>query len=409
MASATVRDFRCNGCGAPLKIPNNSRGQVTCPSCKTESIIEGLVKNAEMAAKENIASGIPLTASPSTLHRTLVNCIADTTGMPLDVFENGVVVREEHHCVPAFFFHCNGTASYTCDAGTEKEKDGDSHQEQTLMGNTVTKTKIIRYIEWTPMSGNANASGEVVASGNRDFSSIIRELYLHLDQNQLYDFDELNFPHDVITHSYNLPQTAAFNENAKPYMESLIKKDAERTLANRITKDLAMGSSRIEKETVRIFLGLYRLVFQYGGKEYSIWVTGDGKDAINEGMPVDTRQKSAVDNKRQSMEQAVSAVPQPTTTVWTIGMWVCIIVGVIGFPTIVLPILGIIGAIVCHIKKKNIMTPYNEQVSSIRAKHQSEINALEAGAKNVVHQFRSRKQPLRGIYEQEVAGDASAF
>ena len=34
--TTTVRDFRCNGCGSPLKIPSNSRAPVQCPSCKTE-------------------------------------------------------------------------------------------------------------------------------------------------------------------------------------------------------------------------------------------------------------------------------------------------------------------------------------------------------------------------------------
>ena len=48
-----VQDFKCNGCGAPLPIPKNSKGHVKCPSCKTECVIEGLVKNAEIAAKEN--------------------------------------------------------------------------------------------------------------------------------------------------------------------------------------------------------------------------------------------------------------------------------------------------------------------------------------------------------------------
>ena len=52
MSTMQVRDFHCNNCGAPLSIPKNSKGKVVCPSCKTECIIEGLVKNSEIQAKE---------------------------------------------------------------------------------------------------------------------------------------------------------------------------------------------------------------------------------------------------------------------------------------------------------------------------------------------------------------------
>ena len=68
-----VKDFHCNNCGAALNIPKNSKGKVVCPSCKTECIIEGLVKNAEIQAKENINSGIPLAADKLLLNQCVVN------------------------------------------------------------------------------------------------------------------------------------------------------------------------------------------------------------------------------------------------------------------------------------------------------------------------------------------------
>lgn len=410
----TVRDFRCNGCGSPLKIPRNSRGNVTCPSCKTDAIIDGLVQNAEMAEKENIASGIPLSASSAMLHRKLVNYIAETPSMPLDVFDKGEVIREEHHCVPAFYFYCSGSASYMYEAGTEKEKDGDSRETSNwLDSGTTVRTEIIRYIEWSPQSSIANASGEVVASGNKEFGTKIRDLYMHLDQGKLYDYDELEYPPDVITHNFDLPQTASFNEYAKPYFEGLLEANAEKVLSSKITRDLTMGGSRIDKdEVVRIFLGLYRIVFSYGGKEYAIWVTGDGENAINEGMPTDNAQKTAIDNKKQAMERDVSAVPVPAAGKFTAGLWGSLALGVVLAGIGLGPfgvVLGIIGAIVFYVLRRNMMKPYEAQCSEIRSRYQNEINSLEAGAKNVVQQFKSKKQPLRGIYENKVAGDPNAF
>jgi uncharacterized Zn finger protein (UPF0148 family) len=399
MATATaptVRDFRCNGCGSPLKIPSNSRGKVTCPSCKTDCVIDGLVKNAEMAEKENITGGVPLSASPSMLHRKLVSAIAETAGMPLDVFEKVEVLREEHHCVPAYYFYCNGTASYTYEAGNIRS--------QVVVRDTGDKSWEERrsHTEWTQMNGTANVSAEVVTSGNKAFGSQVNGLYKY--QKTLFDFDELEFPHDVITHDFNFVQTASFNEYAKPYVERLLEANAEKAVESKTTRDLTMSGSRIDKDEVRrIFLGMYRVVFKYGDKEYTMWLTGDGEKIIHDGMPVDAAQKAAVDNKRQEMEREVSSVPIPSTTGWTIGKWVCIIAALFTYG------ISLIGAVVCHIKRKNVMNPYHEHIASVRSKYQSEITSLEAGAKNVVQQFRNKKKPLCGIYEQEVTGDSSAF
>ncbi|MCL1994774.1 MAG: hypothetical protein FWG63_01045 [Defluviitaleaceae bacterium] len=406
MTNATVRDFRCNGCGSPLKIPKNSRGHVTCPSCKTDSVIDGLVKNAEMAEKENIASGIPLTASSAILHRKLVSYIAETPGMPLDVFEKGVVVSEEHHCVPAFYFYTNGTASYTYEAGNVR-------QQKIVRENTEKSwVETHKHMEWTQMTGSANASAEVVASGNKKFSSQVKDLYMLLDGNKLHDFDELEFTHDVITHDYNYPQTASFNEHAKPYIEQLLRNNAKKQLSGKDFRALNLGGSRIDKdEVVRIFLGMYRIVFEYNGKEYVIWATGDGEKATSEVMPVDSTREAAINSKKQDMEKAVSDVPVPTTGKFRAGFWGSLVLGIFLAPVfdVIAFVLGIVGAVVFSVLKSNVMAPYEAKCSEIRSKFQSEIDSLEAEARNVVQQFKSKKQPLRGIYEQEVSGDASAF
>jgi len=405
-----VKDFKCNGCGAPLPIPKNSKGYVKCPSCKTECVIEGLVKNAEMAAKENIASGIPLTASSAILHSKLLSYLTQSPNMPLDVFEKGEVVREEHHCVPAFYFYCNGTASYTYEAGNIRQ-----HKTAIDLGDK-TRVETQNYMEWTQMSGNANASAEMITSGNKKFGTQIRDLYMFLDNSKLYDFAELEFPYDVVTHDYNFPQTASFNEYAKPYMEELLKKNAAESLKGKDVRNLSIGGNRIDKdEVVRIFLGLYRVVFKYGDKEYSIWVTGDGKNAINEGMPEDSKQKMAIEEKKQAMEREVSSIPVPTTGKFTAGFWGSIILGIILAVVLnahgLMPlgfILGIVGAIVFKVLKSKMMNPYNAKCAEIRATFQKEIDVLENQTKNTIQEFKAKKQALRGIYAG-VSGDASAF
>jgi len=405
--SYTAKTFQCSGCGAPIPIPSNSKGRVKCPSCKIDCVLEGLVKNAEMAEKENINSGIPLSASPATLHKQLVNVLSESPCLPLDIFEKGEVVREEHHCAPAYLFYCNGTGSYTYDIA-----QWTTHKTAIDLGDS-TRVEKEQIKDYRAMSGQANVSDQVFTSGNRAVVPQINGLYMFLDANKLVDYDELAFPHDVITYEYNLPQAAAFNEYVKPYMEKLLEKQARKILDGQDYRNFVMGGgNRIDKdEIVRVFLGFYHIVFKYGDKEYSIWVTGNGEKVINGGVPVDTHQQEAVRTKKQAMEREVSSIPVPNTSSFMLKLGVSIIGGIIlglVFHWAFL-IFGFAGAAYFWMQKNKLMNPYNAQCAAIRAKYQNEINALESRWKNVVQQFKERKKGIRGIYEAEVTGDANAF
>jgi len=408
--TTVAREFRCNGCGSPLKIPTNSSAPVRCPSCKTECLIERAIKNTEIAAKENIESGVPLTASPAMLHRILVHCIAETPGMPIDVFDKVEVLREEHYCVPAYFFSCNGTETFTYDVANVRE--------QTVTGETDDHyyEKTVQREEWdNGRSSTAAVRMIVIASGNREMTEQVESLYGNLESKKLVDIEELIYPADVNTVKSDVPQTMAYNEFAVPVVEYALKEKAVDSLSKQKTRDLQMGGANIQKDVVRIFLGMYYIVFKYGDQEYSIWVSGDGERFAYDSMPVDTAQKAAVDNTRAAMEREVSAVPVPKSGKYTAAFWINIafwvIVGGATAPGGVLVglIFIVIGSIIIKVLKGKMMQPYNDQCAAIRSKYQGQINSLEAGARNAVQQFKSKKQPLKGIYEQEVAGDASAF
>jgi len=407
--TVSAKSFRCSSCGAPLKIPKNSKGRVQCPSCRNECVIEGLAKNAEIVAKENINSGFPLFASPAVLHRKLLSCLAEAPNFPADVFEQVEVIKEEHYCVPAYCFYCNGTASFTYQAGNVRQQtvvrdDGKSSWEETRSR-----------MEWSQMSGSASVSHTLFAPGEKKFSPLIKQLYMKRDPSQLsgqlVDIEELEFQPDVLTLGYNLPQPAAFNEHVKPLVDVLLEQQAKNTLAGMEVRNMSMGGSNIQKDVVRVFLGLYRVVFTYGGTEYSVWMTGDGEDAFSERLPEDTQQKTAVDAKNQAMEQEVSSVSVPTTTMYTLGLWACLIGGVVlafAIGNVIPAIVGIIAAIVFKVLKGKIMNPYNARCADIRAKFQKEISDLEARSKNALQQFKSQKKAFRGIYA-DVSGDSSAF
>ena len=281
--SIIAKSFRCSGCGESLKIPQNPREVVRCPSCITECVMDGIIKNAEIAAKENINSGISLTATSDKLNGLLVKILSDSPDIPLDVFDKLNVVREERYCVPAYLFYCNGTASFTYQAGNIRER-----KIAIDLGNR-TRVEKQRYTEWTQMIGSSYTTATLFLSGNKEFSSQINNVYFAQDPCQLVDIEQLEFPHDVVTCDCNFPQIASFNKDASAFMKNLLMKSAEDSLKDMTYKNLTMGDSNVQKnEIVRVFLGLYRIVYRYGDDEYSLWTNGSGSRYYYcEGIPYD--------------------------------------------------------------------------------------------------------------------------
>jgi hypothetical protein len=374
-------------------------------------VTEGLVKNAEISAKENINSGITLTASPATLHHQLISVLCDSPSIPLDVFDKAEVIREERHCLPAYCFYCTGTASFTYEAGNIRQ-----HKTVKDLGDKVVTEKE-NYMEWTQMSGSASATATLFVPGNKDFASQIKELYFLQDPKQLVDIEELVFPHDVVTYGYNLPQTASFNENAKSYMDKLLERNAEVSLKGKEFRGLTMGGSSIQKdEVVRVFLGLYRVVYKYDGKEYSLWATGDGKKTLYDGLPSDPQRQKVLDEKKESMKRALDSIPKPKTGLLNFFKVVCIILAALGLLVAFggeglgwgMVILFGAGAVLFGMIRSKKRKPYKTGRADLESKLQNEIDAFQAQVADTVRQFKSQKKALRGIYAN-VTGDASAF
>jgi|GEM_PF-756448 len=417
-STVMVRDFRCNGCGTSLKIPLKSSAPVKCPACKTECIIERLVQNAEMAAKENIASGVPLSATPAKLHKKLVSLIIQSPNIPMNIFEKAEISHVQHHCVPAFYFRCNGTASYNFEAGKMQTRQEQGYKKHILSGDTSHVIKTISEMDWTQMNGTAHATGEMIAPGNKEFSSLIRDLYMFLDLSELKDYCELEYPSDVITHEFNFPQNASFNEYVQPYIEHLLEKNATKAMEGRTMRNFSLAGSRIEKdEIIRIFLGFYCIVLRYEGVEYGIWMTGDGEDIYNTEMPVDARLREATDVK--NMEQKIAKIPAPDSNTLTAGAILGGIMAALGFGILyngggsVIGILTIlvglvIGAASLFLRNK-IVKPYKERCNNIRSKFNKNSHEMNSLWQTIVNRFLEQKKPLRGVFESKVDGDSEAF
>jgi len=255
---------------------------------------------------------------------------------------------------------------------------------------------------------------------------------MHLDPKKLIDIEDLVFPPDVDICNYDLPPTAAFNGYAAPYIESLLKQKAESNLAKQKKRNLQMGGANIQKDITRVFLGLYRVVFMYDNKEYSMWVTGDGANTFHNGMP-EFKEKmllnATIANRNKELEEKKRIYEKMPANKdeFNIGCVLTIfIITAVVFVVFDLGITGIIIEIICMLicvftiigviadrktSKENRAKFLQEELEPLKTEL-AQLMALstteDLQSSKTVQQFREQKKALRGIYEN-VSDDKKAF
>ena len=368
-----VHDLKCSSCGASLEMPNNAKGHVKCPYCGTDCIISGILTNSEINAKKNISSGVPLCLTPPMLHKMLVSCLHTSIFLPLDAYDKIKVIREEQYCVPGYCFHCNGTTSISFEVGNKRK-----HDKKT-------------YTEWRMEHGNISTSATLIVSGNRELASAVNAVYIPYESIHLVGAEALEFPHDVTTCDCNVPAISALNEYVKPHLEQSVRRDAEKLVANRTTRNLIIGGINIQREDeTRVSLGLYRIVYEYENTEYSIWVSGDGKHKAwitsdgrcvpHDGLPLDENRKKILTDKRISLRKTENigcAFVALAIACFVLALFYSALFYVGTFIFVVLLVITIIKGK----KQKAIFNEFTEQLLSVQ------------------RNFNERKKPLQGIYE----------
>jgi hypothetical protein len=404
---ADVKSFKCK-CGAPLELKPGVR-IVKCDRCGTDNVIEGLQKNTQMAEKENINSGYMLSATPERLHSNMLDALYNASCVPTDILTDGEIIAEEHHYVPSYLYYCNASAAFTYEVGVERTQYVPVTSGGGKNSSVHTTVKAITNIEYTPMSGQANITCTVLAPGNRQLADPVNKMYArNFDTNKLVDYDEMtpSFTATMTTHEFNIPKNTAFSEYIKPSTDALLQADAQRTLQGKNVRNVSMsGGSRIDKEEpTRVFMGLYKLLLRYKGKDYSLWNSSDADRWLYEtAMPVDEQKKRNIAAKQQEMEQAVAAVPPPKTLPYTLGKIGSIVLfAILLFAASGLAILwialGITGFVVFNMLGGKVTKQYNEYVESIRSGYQAQIDAIESETRRAIDAFRQQNKRMRGVY-----------
>ncbi|MCL2087916.1 MAG: zinc ribbon domain-containing protein [Oscillospiraceae bacterium] len=403
----------CNKCGEKLQ-----EGGGFCAGCGTKANSGGTTGTIVNLSNENIESGVPFTVSPASLHNIVAAVLSKAPNIALDVFEKVKIVREEHHCVPAYWFDCNGTAKFSYEFGKIKKWQEEGYAKGYEIGKFDSDTyhTITTHtgIDWIPTNGETATRETLLAPANKEFIEQIQSLYLGFDFNNFIDFHHLNLPADTKTHSVDLPVSLAYNEYVTPHVKKKLEEKAEQSMTSHtLSRSLQMLGENISKEKpICVFLSIYRVVFQYNTKEYSVWVNGDGSLwFFNETLPEDENRKSEINKYNKTLEdknQELLSLPS--------------IPDVKSDPSFIWFVLGIltygIGSIV-WIYLKVTRTKKRKESEIIRQANESkenkikpEIAIIERKINSfntcIAEQYKSRKKALAGIYE-DIPIDTQAF
>ncbi|MCL1831846.1 MAG: hypothetical protein FWG45_02910 [Oscillospiraceae bacterium] len=366
-----MKDFRCPGCDAALPIPESARETVVCSHCGGSVLWERNTnnQNAEIAAKQDINSGVALCTPPVRLHFMLVDALCASPVVPLDVFDNVEVLSEERYYVPSYCFSCSAQAAFSYELGVER-------QRQKVVGSGSNKRIVNEnYTEWTPQSSLVSVSPTIFASGNRRMTPPVKTLYATYQTANLIDVEELVFPPDCVTMNYDYPVPALFGEHVKPAVDATLANQARTQVGGRNVKDFIVNPGNVQRDVTRVLLGLYRITFRYNGGTFVLWVTGDGRQAFNEGLPTDLSRRDTLAAMEKQLNDMGAQHASMNQKAVMLSVLTC---GIYWFAA-------------------NAGGLKRERITAIEA-HKSAISAYKAELDSVKNAFRARKGILKGIY-----------
>ena len=265
-----VKNYHCPNCGAALPLQRASTG--TCEYCNTAYTIEGMQHYQGMLTNEPIKSGVTFCAQPLQVHTMLVNYLLSDVSAPLDFAEKAEITGIRPLCLPAYYFHCNGTSDYLCDVANE------STREVSASGNT----EVVTGKSWATINGSTHAEAEGIVSGNPEYDNLINSMYNPFESGCLTDPESLEIPANIETVRYSRPATDILSQFARPFLTQKLQESAARQLGNRECRNLTLGSINISQDqgVDKVLVGAYEITCQYGDTVRKVYVSPDGRRMV---------------------------------------------------------------------------------------------------------------------------------
>ena len=283
----------CNSCGAEIAFEAGKQS-LTCPFCGAANQIE----RPEDALETAFDRIVPITVTPHELDNRLYAYMASGNFTPDDMIEASTITLRERYYVPAFAFKVDYEATWTASFGFDRKEPYTAYRNVTSNGHTRQEayTAYKTVTDWRPANGVEAGIFDVAGyAGSQLNGSPLAPAYLvvHAVMNGSSTEYNPSFTKGFEVEGFSVPEKKVFDS-----LNGEINANIDQRVKNHAQGDKQRDwhwNARMSHDTTTYSVPICHAAFQYGDKEYHVWVGGHDVDTIRaDELPVDKdKQKAA--------------------------------------------------------------------------------------------------------------------
>ena len=283
----------CNSCGAEIAFEAGKQS-LTCPFCGAVNQIE----RPEDALETAFDRIVPITVTPHELDNRLYAYMASGNFTPDDMIEASTITLRERYYVPAFAFKVDYEATWTASFGFDRKEPYTAYRNVTSNGRTRQEayTAYKTVTDWRPANGVEAGIFDVAGyAGSQLNGSPLAPAYLvvHAVMNGSSTEYNPSFTKGFEVEGFSVPEKKVFES-----LNGEINANIDQRVKNHAQGDKQRDwhwNARMSHDTTKYSVPICHAAFQYGDKEYHVWVGGHDVDTIRaDELPVDKdKQKAA--------------------------------------------------------------------------------------------------------------------
>lgn len=283
----------CNSCGAEI-VFEAGKQSLTCPFCGAVNQVE----RPEDALETSFDRIVPITVTPHELDNRLYAYMASGNFTPDDMIEASTITLRERYYVPAFAFKVNYEATWTASFGYDRQEAYTAYRSVTQNNRTRQEpyTAYKTVTDWRPQNGVDAGIFDVAGYAGTQLNAsplAPADLVVHAVINGSPTEYNPSFIKGFEVEDFSAPEKKVFDS-----LDGEINSNIDKRVKNNAQGDHQRDwhwNARMSHDTTTYAVPICHGAFQYGDKEYHVWVGGHDVETIraNE-LPVDKdKQKAA--------------------------------------------------------------------------------------------------------------------
>ena len=276
----------CNSCGAEI-VFEAGKQSLTCPFCGAVNKIE----RPEEALETTFDSIVPIAVTPQELDNRLYAYMASGNFTPDDMIEASTITLRERYYVPAFAFKVDYEATWTASFGFDRKEPYTAYRSVTRNNHTSQEayTAYRTVTDWRPANGVEAGIFDVAGYGGTQLAGSPlspADLVVHAVINGSPTEYNPSFITGFEVEKFSIPEKKVFES-----LDGEINANIDQRVKNHAQGDKQRDwhwNARMSHDTTTYAVPICHGAFQYGDKEYNVWVGGHDAETIRaDELPVD--------------------------------------------------------------------------------------------------------------------------